>query len=131
MRNKIMKALLATGLGVVLLAGIILARPAVAQDDLPNGLGKSTLMASCNTGCHSVSQVMGEHQTADQWNSTITNMINFGANVPDDQIDTLVAYLATNFGPEGQPAPGATTPPTGATAPAPSTNAATLAPAAQ
>jgi len=117
-----MKGLLAASLGVALVAGAILARPAVAQDDLPDGPGKAILMTSCNTGCHSVSQVTGEHQTADQWNSTITNMMNFGATIPDDQIGTLVAYLATNFGVQDQPAPGSAVPPASGAAPIPPAN---------
>jgi competence protein ComEA len=120
MRTKIIaKVVLATSLSASLIAGAILARPAAAQDDLPDGPGKAILTASCNTGCHSMSQVTGEHQTAEQWNSTVTSMITFGANVPDAQFDTLVAYLATNFGIEGQPAPAATMPASNNTAPAP------------
>jgi mono/diheme cytochrome c family protein len=128
MRSELIKGLLAASLGVALVGAAVLARPAVAQDNLPDGPGKAVLVAACS-GCHGVSQVTGEHQTADQWTSTVTSMINNGANVPDAQFDTLVAYLATNFGPEGQPAPaasapatpatGATTPPAGGTAPAP------------
>jgi len=113
--ETVMKGLLATTLSVALIVGVILARPAIAQDDLPDAPGKTILMTSCNTACHSASQVAGERQTADQWNSTIVMMMNNGAVVPDDQIGTLVAYLANNFGPQGQPNASTTTPVSGGT----------------
>ena len=128
MRSKMVKGLLATGLGLALAAGGFLARPAIAQDDLPDGPGKDVLMTACNN-CHGVAQVTGEHQSAEQWASTVTMMINNGANVPDSQFDTLVAYLAANFGIAGQaPAPAASAP-SPAPAPMPETTPPAPAPA--
>jgi mono/diheme cytochrome c family protein len=140
MRSDLVKGVLATTLGVGLVAGLIMARPATAQDVLPEGPGKAETLAACS-GCHGIGQILGEHRAADMWATTVTSMINNGAPVADADFDKVVTYLATNFGPEGQApaaaapaAPAAAAPPAEATpaapAPAAPAEAAPAAPAA-
>jgi mono/diheme cytochrome c family protein len=125
MRSDLVKGVLATTLGLGLVAGLVLARPAIAQDSLPDGPGKAETLAACS-GCHGIGQILGEHRAADMWATTVTSMINNGAPVADADFDKVVGYLATNFGPEGQ-APAAAAP--AGAAPAAPASAAPAAPA--
>jgi mono/diheme cytochrome c family protein len=134
MRSDLVKGVLATTLGLGLVAGLVLARPAIAQDSLPDGPGKAETVAACS-GCHGIGQILGEHRAADMWATTVTSMINNGAPVADADFDKVVGYLATNFGPAGQaPAAAApvtapaTVPPAGGTAPAPAPQAPVVTP---
>ena len=100
MRSDLVKAFLTTTLGVGLVAGVIIARPAIAQDNtMPEGPGKAETVAACS-GCHGLGQIVGEHRSAEDWSTTVTSMINNGAPVADSDFDKVVHYLATNFGPQ-------------------------------
>ena len=100
MRSDLVKAFLTTTLGVGLVAGVIIARPAIAQDNtMPEGPGKAETVAACS-GCHGLGQIVGEHRSAEDWSTTVTSMINNGAPVDDSDFDKVVHYLATNFGPQ-------------------------------
>jgi hypothetical protein len=114
MRSTLVKGVLATTLGMGLVAGVILARPAIAQDTLPDGPGKAETLTACS-GCHGIGQVLGEHRDAEAWATTVTAMINNGAPVADADFDKVVGYLTAHFGPEGQ-APAAAAPAAPATA---------------
>jgi competence protein ComEA len=48
--------------------------------------------------------VTGKRAAKDQWATLVDQMITRGAQVEDEDIDTLVDYLAKNFGPSA-PAP--------------------------
>jgi mono/diheme cytochrome c family protein len=121
MRSNLVKGVLATTLGMGVVVGLMVARPAIAQDALPEGPGKAETVAACS-GCHGIGQILGEHRAADAWATTVTSMINNGAPVADADFDKVVGYLAANFGPEGT-APAAAAPaapaPAGAFPPAP------------
>ena len=98
MRSELVKGVLVTTLGVGLVAGLILARPAIAQDALPDGPGKAETVAACS-GCHGIGQIMGQHHDAAQWSGIVTTMINNGAPVADADFNKVVSYLAAHFGP--------------------------------
>ena len=89
--------------------------------DLPEGEGKAIAVENCQA-CHKLTNLTKAHKSLDDWKDTVETMIERGANVPADKIDTLVKYLAQNFGPQSATAPasGAAAPP----APASSANAA-------
>ncbi|HEX4169675.1 MAG TPA: helix-hairpin-helix domain-containing protein [Bryobacteraceae bacterium] len=67
--------------------------------DLPNAPGKATVVRVCGK-CHSPEQASSLHQDRFGWEETITKMIKFGAQGSDDDFDTILAYLARNFGPQ-------------------------------
>ena len=87
--------------------------------------------------CHKLTNLTKAHKNLDDWKDTIHTMIDRGADIPDDKIDTLAQYLAKNFGPKDAaaaanapaaapatpaPAPDAAAPGTPAPAKAPSWN---------
>jgi hypothetical protein len=85
-----------------MLSLIYLSIPAIAQDasDLPDGPGKDKVATACS-GCHDLGQVTSQHQSADRWADVVSVMVNNGAPVADSDFNTVVRYLATNFGPDG------------------------------
>ena len=65
----------------------------------PDGAGKATAETSC-LACHASDIIRQQRLTRQQWTAAITKMVNWGAAVPEAQRETLLEYLATNFGPE-------------------------------
>ena len=65
---------------------------------LPEGEGKAILLQNC-TICHNLDRVK-EHAGVDRghWQDTLFAMLNEGAYLTDEDFDTLLSYLARNFG---------------------------------
>lgn len=63
--------------------------------NFPDGPGKATVVAICS-GCHDLERLTAGY-TPEGWLSVTTMMKNFGAPVPDDQWDTVRAYLIRSF----------------------------------
>ena len=82
--------------------------PDPAATKLPAGPGKELVLKKC-TSCHSVQSIISKRNSADDWAQVVSQMIGRGATVSDDDADTIVDYLATNFGPSS-PKPGASAP---------------------
>ncbi|HTK13850.1 MAG TPA: SMP-30/gluconolactonase/LRE family protein [Xanthobacteraceae bacterium] len=85
---------------------LIVAAPADAQyteKDFPAGAGREIVTTVCG-GCHDPRRV---HQgyTPEGWHTVVRMMLNAGAPLPPDKVETLTAYLIKNF-PE-QPRPPA------------------------
>ncbi len=85
--------------------------PAKAVVELPEGDGKAIATENCQV-CHKLTNLTKAHKNLEDWKDTVQIMIDRGANVPADKIDTLVQYLAKNFGPKDASAPASSaTPP--------------------
>ncbi len=84
--------------------------PAKTVVELPDGDGKAIAMENCQA-CHKLTNLTKAHKNLDDWKDTVQTMIDRGANVPADQVDTLVQYLAKNFGPKDASAPATPAPP--------------------
>ena len=80
------------------------AKAAVVE--LPEGDGKAIATENCQA-CHKLTNLTKAHKSLDDWKDTVQTMIDRGANVPADKVDTLVQYLAKNFGPKDSAAPAA------------------------
>ena len=78
--------------------------------ELPEGEGKAIATENCQA-CHKLTNLTKAHKNLDDWKETVQTMIDRGANVPADQVDTLVQYLAKNFGPKDASAPAPAAPP--------------------
>lgn len=74
---------------------------------LPDGAGKDVVLKKC-TSCHSIRNVIATHGDADYWAQEVSKMIGRGANISDDEADTIVDYLAAHFGPSSQKSSDAT-----------------------
>jgi mono/diheme cytochrome c family protein len=78
--------------------------------ELPEGDGKAIATENCQA-CHKLTNLTKAHKDLDDWKETVQTMIDRGANVPADQVDTLVQYLVKNFGPKDASAPAPAAPP--------------------
>jgi mono/diheme cytochrome c family protein len=86
----------------------------VKKVELPEGDGKAIAIQNCQD-CHRLTNLQKARKSLDDWRDTVQLMIDRGANLPADQVETLVQYLAKNFGP-APASSGADAPSTGAAA---------------
>ncbi|MGA8154567.1 MAG: helix-hairpin-helix domain-containing protein [Terriglobales bacterium] len=90
---------------------IYLAFAANAQT-LPAGEGKDIVQQQCG-GCHAMKVVTSKRASKEQWSTLVNQMVTRGAEIEDDDIQTVIDYLAKNFGPDAPPAADAGKNPTG------------------
>jgi hypothetical protein len=64
----------------------------------PAGPGKPLADRAC-LACHSGDMVAQQRLTEKQWAAEVTKMAVWGADIPHDKREELVAYLVNNFGP--------------------------------
>jgi competence protein ComEA len=83
--------------------GLAAALPVKAASALPDGSGKDLTVQICGK-CHSPERVASLHQSRRGWAMTIARMVNMGAGGTDEQLNSILDYLATNF-PPPPPAP--------------------------
>jgi mono/diheme cytochrome c family protein len=79
---------------------------AASPDGLPPGPGRDIFAATCSQ-CHALSVITHIRWDKAAWRHQVYDMVQRGAQVSPAEMDTLVTYLATNFGP-GIPFPGQT-----------------------
>ncbi len=91
-----------------ILAGIFFGVTAQAQQSnpFPAGAGRDTIAVAC-TQCHRAGPIVQLRMGEEGWRRQVYNMVLRGAQIGPDEIDDVVKYLATNFGP-GVPVPGLT-----------------------
>ncbi len=66
---------------------------------LPVGPGKAIAGKAC-LRCHSADILRQQRLSDKQWTASVTKMIGWGAEIPENEKAELVAYLARNFGPD-------------------------------
>jgi mono/diheme cytochrome c family protein len=72
------------------------AAPA-ALAPLPSGTGKELVEARCVT-CHDLLRIVASRRQKSDWDAIVANMIDRGATATPQERQTIVAYLATQFG---------------------------------
>jgi competence ComEA-like helix-hairpin-helix protein len=83
--------------------------PPNKRDDaaLPDGPGKAIIQKSCSA-CHTASVITTKPgHTDDEWADILNKMVGRGAVLSDEDGDTLMQYLSTNFGPNWKGVPSA------------------------
>lgn len=70
--------------------------PAFTQGELPEGAGKKAVQRYC-VQCHDLTQVTRAGYNERGWRNAIDMMINVGASLPPNEIDTVTKYLTKNF----------------------------------
>ena len=63
---------------------------------LPDGAGKELLLTRC-TICHDLGRVRIHTVSRDEWEETLSAMLNEGAMLSDQDFQVLLSYLARNF----------------------------------
>lgn len=69
---------------------------------LPPGKGKAIVQRDC-VGCHAIKVITSKRASRDQWSTLVDQMVSRGADVPDEEIETVVEYLNKNFGTSKKP----------------------------
>ena len=89
---------------IILAAGLSAAATLTVQaqrriDDavakLPDGDGKSEVIAFCAGACHPAARFVNMRQTPEQWHKTIMLMVAFGAQLFPEDAATVTKYLST------------------------------------
>jgi hypothetical protein len=86
---------------LVLAVGSALAQEAKVQ--LKDGPGKDKAMQCA--ACHSLDYIPMNSRFLDKagWTASVNKMINvFGAPIPKEDVETIAAYLAQNYGKPGE-----------------------------
>ena len=73
-----------------------------AQLKLPEGEGKAVFERMCSN-CHEIETVTSPRLTEERWANVVDDMIAFGAEGTDEEIDIVIDYLAGNFGRDKAP----------------------------
>jgi mono/diheme cytochrome c family protein len=82
-----------------ILFAALLAVPAWAQKDLPEGAGKQTTVRVC-TSCHGAEMFSATRLGKAEWDSKIANMTTErGVAITDGDYATVLKYLSTYLGP--------------------------------
>jgi cytochrome c5 len=66
---------------------------------LPDGPGKTILLNTC-TVCHDLGRVRIQGRTREDWDDTLSTMLNEGAMLSEQDYPVLLAYLTRNFRPQ-------------------------------
>lgn len=75
--------------------------PAANSSGMPDGSGRTLVLHQC-ASCHALSVVTSKHSSPSGWEQVVNQMVSRGANLSDDEVDTVIAYLAKNYGPLDQ-----------------------------
>jgi cytochrome c5 len=96
----------ALGIAALAIAAVV---PAHAQGAppraLPPGEGRDLLVTACSQ-CHVLNVIMSMREGPAGWRRHVHNMVTRGAQLTAPEAETVIAYLAANFGP-GSAAAGA------------------------
>jgi hypothetical protein len=65
----------------------------------PAGPMKEIADQAC-LNCHSADIALQQRLTQKQWTSAVDKMVRWGAPLPEDKKEALVAYLVEHFGPD-------------------------------
>jgi mono/diheme cytochrome c family protein len=73
--------------------------PAGSPTELAPGRGRDILQVSC-TACHDLREVtkLRGYYDRRQWRDTIVTMVEYGAELKPEEVDTLAEYLAVQLG---------------------------------
>src|SRR5580698_3323410 len=82
---------------VLVLLPLLFSLPAQPQD-LPEANGRDLYEKICGS-CHGTDVVFKTRTTKEKWKDTVDEMAARGAEGTDEQLDTIIDYLAKCFGP--------------------------------
>jgi cytochrome c5 len=64
---------------------------------MPDGPGKRIVLNTC-TLCHDLKRIQLGRRSSEEWEETLSAMLNEGAPLSDDDFPTVHAYLSRHFG---------------------------------
>ena len=78
---------------VLVIAG---ARGTTGAQQLPDGPGKDVMVKMCGT-CHPPERGASVRLTREGWQDVMNKMVSLGAKGTDEELETVLDYLATSF----------------------------------
>jgi len=84
------------GAGVGLMAMTAVAS-SPARQDAQDDKGAAAFTAVCSK-CHPADRIVATRRTRSQWEEILDKMTKLGAQVTDDNYDTLITYLLSRYG---------------------------------
>jgi mono/diheme cytochrome c family protein len=102
------KLILALALVLLLSAGLLLAcgsettdtpqaeEPETAPEEKADG--EALLQERC-TSCHGLDRTTSATKTREEWEKTVTRMVQKGAELNEQEMSILIDYLAETYGP--------------------------------
>lgn len=84
------------------MAGIgCVATTAVAQE-LEPGPGSDVVMRACSN-CHTIDNVLQVRKSHADWDTTVHLMLNYGMQLPDNDMQIVIEYLSSYYGFQPRP----------------------------
>lgn len=80
-------------LSIAVAAAVLLAIPMLRAQGLPEGKGKDLVEMRC-AECHGIEQVAMHRDSRDGWEGVVNYMISRGMAVSEDEMKTILDYLA-------------------------------------
>jgi cytochrome c5 len=77
---------------------IAASAPVQAQSPLPQGDGRDIVAVACSQ-CHTLATIVASREGTAGWKNHVYNMVLRGAQLRPQEADTVIQYLAANFGP--------------------------------
>jgi len=74
----------------------MLVVPAIYAQELPEGKGKD-LVASYCAACHGLESVTSQKANKEGWETIVNYMVSRGLSATNDELKTIVDYLAAAF----------------------------------
>lgn len=75
--------------------------PPSGPPTMPAGPGKAIVQEKCVV-CHALTVVTSKHSSRKEWDQVVNQMVSRGADLTDEEIDTVIEYLSKNYGPLDQ-----------------------------
>jgi competence protein ComEA len=87
---------------IVLLTAALIVSAAGGWAQLPDGEGKAETARICK-GCHELERSISPRQDRVGWQQTMDKMVSLGAEITDQDYNTILNYLAKNYPGEEMP----------------------------
>jgi mono/diheme cytochrome c family protein len=79
------------------LSGVAILQPTVAMQS-PQADARAVVQKICGSTCHALERATVSPRSRAQWEDVISKMISMGAKGTDEELATVLNYLATNYG---------------------------------
>ena len=86
----------------MMLATALFFAVTAATPELPPGKGAGIIQSNCSS-CHALTVVTSKRASKPQWTQVVNLMITRGAQITDEDIQTVIDYLAANFNQSSAP----------------------------
>jgi cytochrome c5 len=88
--------------GTAAVLTLVATTQANAQGALPQGEGRDLVAVAC-TQCHALAPILAGREGPAGWKRHVHNMVLRGAQLSPSESETVIRYLAANFGPGAAP----------------------------